>query len=73
MQDVTVARLQSTRVQTRLPTPFFKCNVLRESLCGQSKYSLRNTKEKVVVCNLYMSLELCLPTPFPHKRVYLPS
>ncbi len=30
MQDVTVARLQSTRLQT--PLPFFQCNILRESL-----------------------------------------
>jgi hypothetical protein len=54
---VTVARLQSARVH-RLPSPpSFKCNVLRESLsveCGQSKYSLHNTKEKGVVGNLWI-------------------
>jgi hypothetical protein len=49
MQDITVARRQSTRVQTPLFPPPFKCNVLRESL---SKYSLRNTKEKGVVGNV---------------------
>jgi hypothetical protein len=44
MQDITVARLQST-----YSPPPFKCNVLCESLsCGQSKYSLRNTREKGV-------------------------
>ncbi len=33
MQDVTVARIQSTRVQTPSSSPpYFKCNVLRESL-----------------------------------------
>ncbi len=43
MQDVTVASLPSTRVQTLL-SPLFKCNVLRESLSVDSKkYSLRNT------------------------------
>jgi hypothetical protein len=31
MQDVTVARIQSTRVQTPLSS-LFKCDVLRESL-----------------------------------------
>jgi hypothetical protein len=31
MQDITIARRQSTRVQTPL-SPSFKCNVLRESL-----------------------------------------
>ncbi len=35
MQDVTVARLQNTRVQTAL-SPSFKCNVLRESLSVDS-------------------------------------
>jgi hypothetical protein len=39
MQDVTVARLQSTRVQTSL-SPSFKCNVLRESLSVDSKIFL---------------------------------
>ncbi len=34
MQDVTVARLQSTRVQTPAS---FKCNVLRESLSVDSQ------------------------------------
>jgi hypothetical protein len=55
MQDNTVARLQSTRVQTPLP-PSIKCDVLRESFCGQSKYSLRNSKENGVLGNLYISL-----------------
>jgi hypothetical protein len=37
----------------RLPFPLsIKCNVLCKSLLGQSKYSLRNTKDKRVVCNL---------------------
>ncbi len=36
MQDVMVARLQSTRVQTPL-SPSFKCNVLRESLSVDSQ------------------------------------
>ncbi len=36
MEDVTVARLQSTRVQTPL-SPSFKCNVLRESLSVDSQ------------------------------------
>jgi hypothetical protein len=37
MQDVSVARLQSTRVQTAL-SPSFKCNVLRESLTVDSQH-----------------------------------
>jgi hypothetical protein len=38
IQDVTVARLQSTRLQTPLsPPPPFKCNVLRESLSVDSQ------------------------------------
>ncbi len=49
MQDITVARLQSTRVQTPL-------SPLSESLCGQSKYFLRITKDKGVVGNLCISL-----------------
>jgi hypothetical protein len=36
MQDITVARLQSKRVQTPL-SPSFKCNVLRESLSVDSQ------------------------------------
>jgi hypothetical protein len=36
MQDITVARLQSTRVQTPL-SPSFKCNVLHESLSEDSQ------------------------------------
>jgi hypothetical protein len=32
IQDVTVAKLQSTRVQTSPLPPSIKCNVLRESL-----------------------------------------
>jgi hypothetical protein len=54
MQDITVTRLQSTRAQTPLSSSF-KCTA-RKSLCGQSKYSLRNTKEKGVVGNLCLSL-----------------
>ncbi len=53
------SRLQDFRVQEyRLPSPpSFKCTVLRESLCRQSKYSLRNTKEKGgIVGNLCISL-----------------
>jgi hypothetical protein len=57
MQDVTVARLQSTKVQTPLSLPLLNVmyciSVLRESLWGRSQYSLRNTKEKEVVDNLY--------------------
>jgi hypothetical protein len=50
MQDNTVARLQSKRV---LPSPpSVKCHVLLDSLSEQSKYALRNTKEKGVVGNL---------------------
>jgi hypothetical protein len=38
MQDVTVARLQSTRVPSVLPSSLsFKCNVLRESLSEESQ------------------------------------
>ncbi len=51
--------MQGYRVQEfRLSSPpSFKCNVLRESLSvDQSKYSLRNTKERGVVGNLYVSL-----------------
>ncbi len=57
MQDITVARLQSTRVQTPL-SPYFKCNVLRERLSVDSQNipCLRNTKEKGVVDNLSISL-----------------
>jgi hypothetical protein len=36
MQDVSVARLQSTRVSLPSP-PSFKCNVLRESLSVDSQ------------------------------------
>jgi hypothetical protein len=37
MQDNTVARLQVTRVQYRIPSPpSIKCNVLRESLFEDS-------------------------------------
>jgi hypothetical protein len=53
------SQLQDYRVQEfRLSSPpSFKCNVLRQSLAvDQSKYSLRNTKEKEVVGNLYVSL-----------------
>jgi hypothetical protein len=53
MQDITVARLQSTRVQTPLSSPLLN---VRESLCGQSKYSLRNTKEMGVVGNTYLCI-----------------
>jgi hypothetical protein len=42
MQDVTVARLHSTRVQTPLSPPF-KCIVLRESLSVDSQSILRAT------------------------------
>jgi hypothetical protein len=57
MQDVTIARLQSTRVYRYSLLP----SLLNESLslvCGQSKYSLRNTKDEgvVVVGNLCISL-----------------
>ena len=55
MQDITVTRIQSTRVQLPSP-PSFKCNVLRESLSVDSQiYSLRNIKEKGVVGNLCIS------------------
>ncbi len=58
MQGVTVARLQSTRAQTPLSPPFFKCNLLRESLsencqnipCGTLK------SRGVLVGNLCISL-----------------
>jgi hypothetical protein len=55
MHDVTVARLQSTRVQTPL-SPLLNVTV-GECLFGQSKYSLLNTKEKGVVGNLCISLD----------------
>jgi hypothetical protein len=44
-------------------SPSFKRDVCTawESLCGQSKYSLRSTKEKRVVVNLYISLECPKP------------
>jgi hypothetical protein len=45
MQDVTVARLQSTRVQTPL-SPSFKCNVLRESFSVDSQTIPWATPEK---------------------------
>jgi hypothetical protein len=51
MQDNTVARLQSARLQsTRVQTP--------PPPSRQSKYSLCNTKEEGVVGNLYISLTL---------------
>jgi hypothetical protein len=50
MQDVTVARLQSTKVQTPF-SPLCKCNELRES-----KFYVCNIKEKGVVVNLCISL-----------------
>jgi hypothetical protein len=56
MQDVTVVGLQSTRVQTPL-SPFFKCNVLRESLSqhGQN-FPCATLKRERVVSYLYISL-----------------
>jgi hypothetical protein len=53
------SQLQDYRVQEyRLPCPSsFKCKcTASESLCRQSKYSLRNTKDKGVVGNLCISL-----------------
>jgi hypothetical protein len=62
MQDVvTVARLQSIRVQTLPSSLFFKSNVLRESLSVDSqKNSLLNTTEKGVGGSLYISLAAIL-------------
>ncbi len=57
MKDVTVARLQSTRVQTPLSLPPLLNVTAGECLFGQSKYTLRNTKEKGVVGNLCISLD----------------
>ncbi len=58
MQDVTVARLQSTRVYGRLSPPSFKCKVLLESLSEESQNipcaTLR--EEGRVVVNLCVSL-----------------
>jgi hypothetical protein len=60
MQDITVARLQRTRVNRVPSPPSIKCNVrwycVRVSL-RTVKYSLRNTKEKGVVGNLCISLD----------------
>jgi hypothetical protein len=53
MLDVTVERLAEYK-STDSP-PSLKCNVLRESLSVDSKYSLRNTKEKGDVGNLGIS------------------
>ncbi len=52
IKDVQVSRLQNTRVQTPLSPLFWILFSAWESLCGQSKYFLRNTKEKGVVSNL---------------------
>jgi hypothetical protein len=52
-------QLHDYRVQeNRLPCPpSFKCKcTASESLCGQSKYSMPNTKDKGVVGNLCISL-----------------
>ncbi len=52
---------RTTEYRSALQTPFspsIKCNVLRESLSedSQNMYSLRYTKEKGVLGNLYISL-----------------
>jgi hypothetical protein len=63
MQDITVARLQSTRVQTPLSPPLL--NVMycvRVSLCGQSNISCATLKRRgVVVGNLCISLLITNP------------
>jgi hypothetical protein len=58
MQDVTVARLQSTGVQTP-PPPSIKCNVpvLRESLSeANQNIPCATLQRRGVVGNLYISL-----------------
>jgi hypothetical protein len=56
MQENTVTRLQTTRVQTPLP-PSIKCNVLRQSLAGDSQnIPCATLKRMGVVGNLYLSL-----------------
>jgi hypothetical protein len=68
MQDNTVARLQSTKVQTPLSHLSIKCNVLRQSISEDSqKYSLRNTKEKGTVEYLWF-LGTFLSLLGNHKR-----
>ncbi len=70
MQDYSVQ-------EYRLPSPpSFKCNVLCESLsvdCGQSKYSLRNTREKGVVGNLCISLPYTFHILVPPTLETLPT
>jgi hypothetical protein len=59
MQDNMVARLQSTYKRVQPPLSPSLLNVMycvRVSLRIVKKYSLRNTKEKEVVGNLYISL-----------------
>ncbi len=55
MQDITVARLQSTIVQTHLSTSF-KCNVLRESFSVDSQNIPCATQRRGVVDNHCVSL-----------------
>ncbi len=57
MQDITVAGLQSTRVQTPLsPPPSLKCNVLRGSLSVDIQNIPCATLKKGVGGNLCISL-----------------
>jgi hypothetical protein len=64
----------------QLPSPPFKCNVLRERLSmeyGQSKYALRSTKEKGVVASeceeaFFALIHLRLYTSTQNKPKNLP-
>ncbi len=51
MQDVTVAKLQSTRVQTP-PSPSINCNVLRESLSVDSQNIPCAPQKRFLLCHL---------------------
>ncbi len=65
MQDNTVARLPSTRVQTPLSPLYFKCTVLRESLTEDSQNIPGATlkKRRSWVISIYLCVELTMEEP----------
>jgi hypothetical protein len=67
MQNNTVARLQSTRVQTSLSSPSIKCNVLRESFSEDSQNILCATPKRrgSWVISVYLCLSVADPDPNP--------
>jgi hypothetical protein len=70
MQDITVARLQSTVQEKRLPSPpSFKCNVLRESLSVDSQNNLcailKRSWSWVISVYLWFMVTLLYSSPTP--------